>query len=59
MTMASQIKLDKPYNLIIYRTGLGASLDIKPVPKFEKSLTKTSGKVQKPKTYNRAISKEQ
>lgn len=66
MTMTSQMRLDKSYNLpqiglakshnlTMPRTDLGISSGIKPTFKLTKSLTKSRNKVYKPKAYNKAI----
>lgn len=64
--MASQIRLDDFHNLLqikqaksqdltVLRTNLGTGSSIKSIRKLAKTLTETSNKMHKPKTYNKTI----
>lgn len=49
------MRLDKSHDSTVSRTDLGIGSGVRFARKFAKSLTKTSSKVYKPKTYNEAI----
>ena len=49
------MRIAKSYDLTVPRTNLGTGSSIKPVCKLAKSLTETSSKVHKSKTYDEAI----
>lgn len=49
------MRLDRFYDLIISKTNLDTSLDVKSIHKFAKFLIKTSSKIYELKTYNKII----
>lgn len=50
-----QIRLDRSHNLTMSKTNISIGSGVKPAHKLVKSLTETSNKVHKCKTYNEAI----
>lgn len=49
------MRLDKFYNLSVFRTDLGMGLDVKPIYKFVNFVIKTNSKIYKSKAYNEGI----
>lgn len=52
---SSEIRLAKSYNPIVLKTDLDTGSGVKLVCKLAKSLTETSSKIYKPKTYDKVI----